>query len=219
MPKLKRNPALPALAGTLVALSLLTGCAELGSAAAQRVQNQLPAAPTLPPLATWRDDAVEAAREIRDRLPADLPSSLPSNLPTGIPTDLPRRAVDRLREQAETLDNIPTPEGITDLTLTQTAPPAGETAILGVEWTDRGEGGGQSLLVRPSEWARTAGFSGWEAVWQEIIAADPSADAPNMRDQLICHTIGAGDREVWHLEPWRPDVGLVSVITARCNPS
>lgn len=209
MAKLNRRRALPALAASAVALMLLAGCSELGSAAAQRVQDQLPAMPTLPSVPSitdLRDDAVEsaldAARDVRDRLPSDLP----------------QRAVDRVRDELSNRENLPTPEGITEFTITQTTPPAGEVAVLGVQWTDRGEDGGRSLQVRPSQWAREAGFAGWEAVWAEVIAADPSADASNMRDQLICHTIGAGDREVWHLEPWRPDVGLVAVAAARCNP-
>jgi hypothetical protein len=40
-----------------------------------------------------------------------------------------------------------------------------------------------------------------------------------MHDQLVCHGIGAPDKATWNLEPWRPDVGLLAVLAAGCNPS
>jgi hypothetical protein len=58
-----------------------------------------------------------------------------------------------------------------------------------------------------------------EAVWSALVAAEPEADAQNVRDQLTCHLIGAPDKATWNLEPWRPDVGLLETIAALCNPS
>ena len=52
-----------------------------------------------------------------------------------------------------------------------------------------------------------------------LAAAEPEADAQNVRDQLTCHLIGAPDKATWNLEPWRPDVGLLETIAALCNPS
>ncbi len=40
-----------------------------------------------------------------------------------------------------------------------------------------------------------------------------------MHDQLTCHALGAPDKETWNLEPWRPDVGLLAVLAAACNPA
>lgn len=173
----------------------LTGCGEWPEAAG-RVTD-------VAPIAGIRDRAASAVAEIRDQIPNNLPS----------------RISNRVRDELNSLPDIPSPGGITDLSIVQEAPPAGQVAVNKLTWTDRGEDGGKSLLVAPSKWAQEAGFSGWEATWREIIAAEPSADTNSMRNQLICHTIGAVNHEVWHLEPWRPDVGLTSVLAARCNPS
>ncbi|NOV98962.1 DUF2599 domain-containing protein [Isoptericola halotolerans] len=93
----------------------------------------------------------------------------------------------------------------------------GSQAVAGTDWGDRE--GGRSLAVSPAAWARGAGAAGEELVWTELVAADPDVDTATMRDQLTCHTLGAPDKETWNLEPWRPDVGLVAVLAARCNPT
>jgi hypothetical protein len=90
-------------------------------------------------------------------------------------------------------------------------------ALAGAEWGERE--GGRSLAVAPTPWARTAGQAGELGVWTELVAAVPEADLPVMRDQLTCHVIGAPDKETWNLEPWRPDVGLLRVLAASCNPT
>ena len=36
--------------------------------------------------------------------------------------------------------------------------------------------------------------------------------------QGLAHALGAPDKDSWNLEPWRPDVGLLATLTARCNP-
>ncbi|WP_216093378.1 DUF2599 domain-containing protein [Cellulosimicrobium cellulans] len=79
--------------------------------------------------------------------------------------------------------------------------------------------GGLSLAVDATPWARTAGVAGSDVLWAQLVAAEPDADAPGMRDQLVCHALGAPDKATWNLEPWRPDVGLVAVLAAHCNPS
>ncbi|WP_298459306.1 DUF2599 domain-containing protein [uncultured Cellulomonas sp.] len=93
----------------------------------------------------------------------------------------------------------------------------GSVALLGTDWGDRE--GGRSLAVEPSGWARSAGLAGEVAVWAELVAAEPDADTPVMHDQLVCHTVGAPDKPTWNLEPWRPDVGLLEVMLAGCNPT
>lgn len=93
----------------------------------------------------------------------------------------------------------------------------GTRAVEGTDWGDR-EGGG-SLAVVPTDWARGAGQAGTDLVWAELVAADPGVDTATMHDQLECHAIGAPDKDSWNLEPWRPDVGLVATMAARCNPT
>ncbi|MCL1870801.1 MAG: DUF2599 domain-containing protein [Promicromonosporaceae bacterium] len=93
----------------------------------------------------------------------------------------------------------------------------GTQAVVSATWGNRE--GGRSLAVDPTPWARTAGAAGVALVWAELTAAHPDADTPGMHDQLVCHSVGAPDKATWNLEPWRPDVGLVAVLAARCNPS
>lgn len=98
----------------------------------------------------------------------------------------------------------------------------GGGAVVSADWADRGDEGGLSLVVVPRDWVRTAGEAGVEAVWSALAArTDLGADAvaPGMRDQLGCHALGAPDKASWNLEPWRPDVGFVATLTARCNPA
>ncbi len=91
------------------------------------------------------------------------------------------------------------------------------SALAGAAWGERE--GGRSLAVSPTAWARTAGQAGEAGVWVELVAAVPEADTPVMRDQLTCHVLGAPDKETWNLEPWRPDVGLLGILAAACNPT
>lgn len=92
----------------------------------------------------------------------------------------------------------------------------GTEAVARADWGERE--GGRSLAVEPTGWAREAGRAGADVAWSQLVAADPEVDTPTMRDQLECHAIGARDKDTWNLEPWRPDVGLVTTLAARCNP-
>ncbi|WP_421743267.1 DUF2599 domain-containing protein [Cellulomonas sp.] len=78
--------------------------------------------------------------------------------------------------------------------------------------------GGRSLAVTPSAWARAGSQAAQEGLWAQVVAQAPDADSPGMQAQLECHELGAPDKATWNLEPWRPEVGLVEMITARCNP-
>ncbi|MFE5291688.1 DUF2599 domain-containing protein [Isoptericola sp. NPDC056618] len=93
----------------------------------------------------------------------------------------------------------------------------GTSAVERTDWGDRE--GGRSLAVVPTVWAREAGQAGTDLVWAELVAADPGVDTATMHDQLECHAFGAPDKDSWNLEPWRPDVGLVATMAARCNPT
>ncbi len=93
----------------------------------------------------------------------------------------------------------------------------GHQGLVSAEWRERSDG--PSLFVDPTPWARTSGEAGWALAWAELIAAHPDADTQVMHDQLVCHGIGAVDKETWNLEPWRPDIGLLALMAARCNPT
>ncbi|MDQ8041284.1 DUF2599 domain-containing protein [Cellulosimicrobium sp. XJ-DQ-B-000] len=95
--------------------------------------------------------------------------------------------------------------------------PLGTRAVRSTDWGERE--GGRSLAVDPTAWARAAGQAGQELVWAQVVAAEPEADTPTMHDQLVCHAVGTPDKATWNLEPWRPDVGLLATMSARCNPA
>ncbi|MEZ0447159.1 DUF2599 domain-containing protein [Cellulomonas sp. ICMP 17802] len=78
--------------------------------------------------------------------------------------------------------------------------------------------GGRSLAVTPSAWARVGSLAGREGLWAQVVALAPDADVPGMQAQLECHELGAPDKAVWNLEPWRPAVDALEMIAARCNP-
>ncbi len=106
------------------------------------------------------------------------------------------------------------------------AEPAGGTvtaalatvALREATWRDLDDEGGRSLAVAPTDAVRAGGLASEELLWAEIVAQEPDADAPGVRDQLTCHVVGAPDKATWNLEPWRPDVGLLATLAARCNP-
>jgi hypothetical protein len=91
-------------------------------------------------------------------------------------------------------------------------------AVRDATWAERGDEGGLSLMVEPSTWARSGGLAVDEGLWAQLTAIAPDAATQAVHDQLTCHTIGAPDKDTWNLEPWRPDVGLLATLSARCNP-
>lgn len=90
-------------------------------------------------------------------------------------------------------------------------------AIASTSWGERE--GGRSLAVVPTEWARAAGDATAPLAAEQLRALGEEAATPTMLDQLVCHTIGAPDKEQWNLEPWRPEVGLLPTMAALCNPT
>lgn len=96
----------------------------------------------------------------------------------------------------------------------------GITAVESATWGEAE--GGRSLAVVPTEWGRGAGLAAAEIAWDQVqlLASTGGEEAPaHLRDQLICHALGAPDKETWNLEPWRPDVGLPATLLAQCNPT
>lgn len=90
------------------------------------------------------------------------------------------------------------------------------SAVESLDWGERE--GGESLGVVPTAWARASGAAAQDLVWTQVVAREPRADTPSMHDQLLCHMLGAPDKEQWNLEPWRPEVDGFTMIAERCNP-
>jgi len=119
----------------------------------------------------------------------------------------------------EAVDLVPTPadDGSTTPRPPEVTAVLGTSGVVSARWGDRE--GGRSLAIDATSWARDAGEAGVDVVWSELVADDPEIDSATMHDQLVCHSIGAPDKETWNLEPWRPDVGLLAVLAERCNPT
>ncbi|HEX5333273.1 MAG TPA: DUF2599 domain-containing protein [Cellulomonas sp.] len=93
----------------------------------------------------------------------------------------------------------------------------GTTLVTSATWGERE--GGRSLAVDPTPWARAGGLAAQDATWAAVVALAPDADTNAMHDQFLCHALGAADKATWNLEPWRPDVGSMATLMARCNPT
>lgn len=90
------------------------------------------------------------------------------------------------------------------------------------EWTTSGDRA--SLRVYPTSAGRNASarFIDPAEAWTEVVALDPDADRPGMREQFVCHwrfaEIAEPGKVSWNLEPWRPIVNGAMMIESRCNP-
>jgi hypothetical protein len=93
----------------------------------------------------------------------------------------------------------------------------GTALLASATWGERE--GGRSLAVDPTPWARAGGLAAQDATWAAVVALAPDADTNGMHDQFLCHALGAADKATWNLEPWRPDVGSLATLAARCNPT
>jgi hypothetical protein len=93
----------------------------------------------------------------------------------------------------------------------------GTTLVTSATWGERE--GGRSLAVDPTPWARAGGLAAQDATWAAVVALAPDVDTNAMHDQFLCHALGAADKATWNLEPWRPDVGSMATLVARCNPT
>jgi hypothetical protein len=113
---------------------------------------------------------------------------------------------------------MPTPDPAPDPTPSPTPGTTNpsEPAIRSAHWVERSDG--PSLFVDPAEWVRLGGQAEWEQAMDELAALHPEAASESMRNQFICHAVGAPDKETWNLEPWREDIGLLGFALAACNP-
>ena len=82
---------------------------------------------------------------------------------------------------------------------------------------------GATLKIRPTAAGRqTGGGADGQLAWAEVLDRDPGADTPGMYAQFICHwdfaRIVEPDKASWNIEPWRPVVDDLQMVTDRCNP-
>lgn len=91
-------------------------------------------------------------------------------------------------------------------------------ALVSATWADDVEGG-RSLQVDPTAFGRSGSAAALAAVRTELVAAHVEAGTTVMDHQLRCHALGAPGKSTWNLEPWRPEVGYLDYLLARCNPS
>jgi hypothetical protein len=128
------------------------------------------------------------------------------------------RILDGVDIPAFSLDNVPELlDRIPDIGAAIPETQCPSPLIEGTNWGERE--GGRSVSVTPSRCLRDAMGLQIDAAWAELIAKEPEADQAGMRDQLLCHMLGAPNKATWNLEPWRPVVGLPNVMRAGCNPT
>jgi hypothetical protein len=55
-----------------------------------------------------------------------------------------------------------------------------------------------------------------------VLKLAPEADSPGMREQFTCHwrfaELAQRGKTSWNIEPWRRQVGGITMIMSRCNP-
>lgn len=91
-----------------------------------------------------------------------------------------------------------------------------------IEWVNVGDRA--SLRIYPTAAARktSSRVLGPDQAWAEVVKLAPEADSPGMREQFVCHwrfaELAKPGKVSWNLEPWRPQVSSLTMITSRCNP-
>ncbi|MGO4441929.1 DUF2599 domain-containing protein [Mycobacterium sp. 2YAF39] len=93
-----------------------------------------------------------------------------------------------------------------------------------VEWAKWGDL--SSLRVYPTAAGRQASgvatTTAMDEAWAEVLTLSPDAAMPGMLDQFMCHwefaELSQPGKTSWNLEPWRPQVGMDTLASTRCNP-
>jgi len=219
LPVTKKLRALTRPTVAVVSLLVLTGCATVSAHAESALDRVRDSGDRL------RDSVADQVRDVDvigrlrdadvvDRLRDDVVdrvrnSDIVDAVRNGNLVDRVRESeiIDQLRVNGE-VPNIPS--------LPSEDAQCAEPLLLAAEWGNHD--GGNSLAITPSDCVRTNGLVIRDDVWATIVANQPDADVPGMRDQLLCHMLGAQDKATWNLEPWRPAVGLRDTVLAMCNP-
>lgn len=120
-----------------------------------------------------------------------------------------------------TMNTATTTTATTATTTTPAEPVYAPPFIESAEWTTTEQG--PSLQVFPTESGRyVPGETELDTAWAEVVALDPTADSPGMRDQFACHwryaRLVEPEKTSWNLEPWRPVVTETEMVATRCNP-
>ncbi len=95
----------------------------------------------------------------------------------------------------------------------------GETAVEFAQWVQEPEG--SRLFITPGSWAREGGLVVSEHGWRSVVRDVPEVAeyaGQSLEHQFQCHAIGAQSKDTWNLETWYDDIGLLSLLAARCNP-
>jgi hypothetical protein len=95
----------------------------------------------------------------------------------------------------------------------------GETAVESARWVDEREG--PRLFITPSNWARDGGLAVSDYGWHSVVRDVPEVTehpGESLEHQFQCHAIGAQSKDTRNLETWYDDIGLLSLLAARCNP-
>ena len=75
------------------------------------------------------------------------------------------------------------------------------------------------LRVVPSAWQRAHHDDATiDAAWAQVLARNPDADRPGMREQYACHVRFAPAKPAYYLEPWRPAQDYWRTVLEGCNP-
>lgn len=122
---------------------------------------------------------------------------------------------------------------IVDHTLASHAYPIVADPYLGIGLIDHAtwvynSGYGYTLQVYPTGWARgqagsyLVGTFDWDELYTKYRYRGLNTNLNGMRDQLICHQVVVAVvqplKASWNIDEWRPDVGYLQTVNARCNP-
>lgn len=73
-----------------------------------------------------------------------------------------------------------------------------------------------SIYTRPDNVTHQQGS--WSTVYNKFYTDPNWRNTAGMKDQYNCHYSLSINKSIWHLEPWRPNVGSTATIIAKCNP-
>ncbi|AGF71982.1 DUF2599 domain-containing protein [Corynebacterium halotolerans] len=77
---------------------------------------------------------------------------------------------------------------------------------------------GRVYHIHPTDQARTTGSSALTANPGPELESKGIQPTASLVQQLNCHMAFAGNKPVWNIESWRPEVSVFSLILHGCNP-
>jgi hypothetical protein len=89
-------------------------------------------------------------------------------------------------------------------------------------------GYGWTFQVFPTLWARSlagntaVGYAAWNELYSKYQNGGLNTNLGSMENQLVCHEVVVAvvepSKASWNIDEWRPNVGLLATINAKCNP-